>query len=418
MGKIRENKFAEPGFAESGLGKASLGEAGLAEPSFAEEYRKILADVFEDIVRHRWNLHEIPELGNEEFKTSAYLESVFTALGIKYEKHDTAIIGFIDAGSKTSIAFRTDMDGLPVAEQTGLERQSKHQGKMHACGHDGHMAMLLGMAHILGSGSYGLNKNIVFICQPAEENPGGAEPLVKTGFLGKYNVEEVFGIHLHPDIQQGYISTVPGPMMAMVSDLNIKIEGISAHGAMPHLGRDALLAAGQMVTQLQQIVSREIDPVSSAVVSVGTINGGEARNIICKDIYMEGTIRTFSEETSAYVNNRIQEIAEGVSKSCGVKVTAETDERYPPVINDQRLTEEFFKINPNSLPLVPQMISEDFSYYQKERPGLFFFVGTRNEDRGFIHGLHSASFQYEDESLLYGIQAYLRLLHSRGYIEI
>lgn len=388
---------------------------------------QLLEGVAEYIKDCRKHLHQIPELANEEFKTQAFIMEELTKMGISYEVHDTAVIGILKANAAYAeidgatapfaIAFRSDMDALPVREQSGNAFPSTQEGRMHACGHDGHMSMLLGTARLLSTGDLKRHCDFVFVFQPAEESVGGALPLIKTGFIERLGVKEIFGIHLHPNVPEGRLATASGPFMARGTDFNITVRGVSAHAAMPHLGIDALLAAAHFITNVQQIVSRNTDPTDTAVFTVGSLKAGERRNIIAKEAYMEGIFRTFSEEQGYYVERRMREIASAIETAHGVTFEFWVDHKYPAVINDARLAEEFFALNKNADRIKPQMISEDFSFYQREIPGLFFYVGTRNEERGFVHPLHSAQFDFVPDALIGGPRAYLNLLFGRGYIE-
>ncbi len=383
------------------------------------EFREALvAGALEYMKSCRRTLHQMPELANEEYKTQEFIIRELEEMGVPYEKHDTAVIGFLRASTDAdfAIAFRSDMDALPVCENTRCSYPSLNPGKMHACGHDGHMSMLLGMVRILTRTDVRRSCDFVFVFQPAEESVGGAAPLIKTGFIERYKVRQIFGIHLHPSIPEGRYATAAGPFMALGTDFNITVRGVSAHAAMPHLGIDALLAAAHFTTNIQQIVSRNTDPVETAVFTIGSIRAGERRNIIAKEAYMEGVFRTFSREQALYVEKRMREIAAAIEIAHGVKFEFWVDHKYPPVNNDAELAEEFFGLNPNADRIKPQMISEDFSFYQEVIPGLFFFVGTRNEEKGLVNPLHSAEFDFVPDVLANGPRAYLNLLISRGYI--
>ena len=238
---------------------------------------------------YRRDLHQIPELAFDLYLTSAYVKKELERMG--YQTISTAKTGLIavkNGKSDEAIAFRSDMDALPVTELTNVSFPSKHDGKMHACGHDGHMSMLLGFAEYV-SKLKDLNKTIVFIFQPAEEGPGGAKVIIEEGIFEKYKISKIFGIHLYPGLDEGLYGLVNGPMMAQNGEFNIHVHGKSAHGAQPHLGSDALLASSHLVTQYHSIISRFLDPLDPAVITVGTSNGGEARNIIAQDIKMTGT---------------------------------------------------------------------------------------------------------------------------------
>ncbi len=374
------------------------------------------------IKKCREDLHQIPEIANKEFKTHDYIKERLNEMQIRYETHATGIIGFLPAneitdGTKGAVAFRSDIDALPVTEQTENPHPSLHEGMMHACGHDGHMAMLLGWAKILTDENAKRTRDVVFIFQPAEENPGGAKILVDTGFMQKYGVDEVFGIHLNSIVEEGKLATCAGPMMADNTVFRITVTGTGSHAAMPHMGTDTVLASAHLLTQLQQIVSRNSDPHETVVLSVGLIRGGVQLNVLAKETYMEGTLRTFSREAARLAVERMEQICEGISTSHNVRAKFKILAKYPAVVNDEKLTQEFFDLNENAETILPQMISEDFSEYQKVVPGLFFYVGTKNEEKGLVHSLHSPHFDFVPDALLNGPKAYLNLLMSRGDLD-
>lgn len=362
----------------------------------------------------RQALHQIPELGEEEFKTSQYIISQLEKLQIPYEKtSDTGIIATLNENNfeKGSIAFRADMDALPIEEKSAYAFPSKHLGKMHACGHDVHMAMLLGLCHYLKLNTKASDPQWVFIFQPAEEGPGGAQPLVEKGYLKKYAVKEIYGIHVHPDIEEGQIGICKGPAMAMVGEMDVKILGKKSHGAMPHKGNDALLAACQWVNAIQTIVSRRLDPIEPAVVTIGKIEGGERRNILTSEVSLEGTLRVFDEKVFEQLVLELEKKLKGLCIMFDVDYKWEVRALYPPVFNDASLVERFTEgYNGELVWMKPQMISEDFSYYQKEVPGVFYFLGTRNTEKAYTYGLHHEKFQVDDRVMLAGLKSYLHCI--------
>jgi amidohydrolase len=370
--------------------------------------------------KHRRALHKIPELGFHEHKTNAYIKNALKALNIPFkESAKTGVIGFINKNKEKTIAFRSDMDALNIQELNDVSFKSTIKENMHACGHDGHMSMLLTFAHFLKRHEENLNVNVVFIFQPAEEGPGGAEVLIEEGLIKNYNISEIYGTHLYPSIDEGKIGLRKGPMMASVGEFQITLHGKSTHGAMPHLGIDTIAVAAQLIGQMQRIISREIHPTTAGVVSIGKIDGGTRTNIIAEKVDMYGTIRAFDAKTNAFIQKRIVDILKGLRTSYSIEFDTHFNDMYPVVNNDPELADDFIKANgeDNIIEVPLQMISEDFSYYQKEVPGLFVFLGVRNETKGFINGLHNSRFNFDEKNLLTGVQSYINVMKYKKYLE-
>lgn len=362
----------------------------------------------------RRDLHRIPEPGLMENETTDYIISYLKGLGLEVQRgvSGTGAIGYLKGteGRKT-IAYRADIDALSVDEHTGVEYCSTKAGYMHACGHDGHTAILLGYAGYAARNRGKIKNNLLFIFQPAEEGPGGAEAIVKAGILKSYNVDCIFGLHIYPEIQEGKVACRPGAMMAQTGEFDIHIKGKSAHGAMPHKGSDALVAAAAALMALNTAVSRNVDPLEPAVLTVGRLEGGERRNIIAGEAVLEGTMRAFNEETYTAVRSRVTGVAQHLPEAYGCIAEVEIRDMYPAVNNNEQLFEVFKKAvgEENMEVIKPMTISEDFSYFQKEVPGLFFMLGSRNESKGYINPLHSNKFNFNEEILLLGIQLFENL---------
>ncbi|MGB4589863.1 MAG: M20 family metallopeptidase, partial [Clostridiaceae bacterium] len=349
-----------------------------------------IEELYETVKEIRRDLHQIPEISFDLPKTSQYVKEKLEAFG--YEPQSVAHTGWIaviKGKSEEAVAFRSDMDALMVTEETGAEFASLHQGKMHACGHDGHMAMLLGFAKYLKSLDV-LEKTVVLIFQPAEESPGGARIIMETGVLQALNVQKIYGFHLYPGLPEGIIGLAKGPMMARSGEFDIKVEGQSSHGGQPHLGIDAILAATQIISGAQTIISRNMDPLEPVVVNIGTIQAGEARNIVAGTAEMTGTIRSYNDEVYFSIKEKLKGICDGVMYMTGAKVSLEIRDFYPPVVNDEGLVEALKKKFPEERYeiLKPLMTAEDFSYYQQEFRGVFMMLGTKREDRGWTYPLH------------------------------
>lgn len=378
-----------------------------------DEKIKALKD---EVIAIRRQLHKIPEPGLNEYATTKYITEYLNKLSIPSEigPAGTGVIAYIEgkSGSNT-IAFRADIDALPVEEQTGAEYCSQNKGFMHACGHDGHTAILLGFAKLLKQLENELHSNVLLIFQPAEEGPGGAEVIVKAGILAKYNVSCIFGLHIFPDIEEGKIGCRPGAMMAQTGEFDLWVKGKSCHGAMPHKGYDALIAASDVVLTLNTIVSRYVDPIEPAVVTVGRMVCGERRNIIAGEAVLEGTMRAFNENTYNILRSRVIKIATSISDAYGCEGSYEIRDMYPAVHNDERLFDKLMKsLDKEDLILLnPLTLAEDFSYYQKKIPGLFLMLGSGNDEKGNSYPLHSNKFNFDEEILILGIQLFYNLFN-------
>ena len=387
-------------------------------------YMKIDSDIAklrDQVISHRRWLHQYPQIGYQEEKARDYIINFlkdlnFDEIKIMARTGIKALIKGKEEGK--TLAFRADMDALSITEETELEYASKHKGFMHACGHDGHMAMLLGFAQWLSENKDNLSYNVVLLFQPSEETVGGALPMIEEGALQNPDVDCIFGYHIMPEVPQGKIGLLSGPLMASTTEFTIDLTGISAHGAMPHKGVDAILAAAHYITQMQSILTRRIDPFQQAVVTIGKFQGGEARNILASNVRMEGTIRTFDEGTAFLINKYMKDLLKGMETSHGIRGELKELVYYPPVINHQELADKVKKIVPQEMlhPINPMTIAEDFSYFQQQVPGLFIFLGSRNEEKNHTHPLHSNQFQFDEELLLTGIQLYKNIMKNKEVI--
>ena len=371
-------------------------------------------NMVEELRQMRRDLHKIPELGLKEYKTSAYIREKLEGFGITELGTwlETGVVAVIRGkGKKEAVAFRADMDALPVTEQTGCDFTSEHVGCMHACGHDGHVTVLLGFAQYLQEHKDELENDVVLIFQPAEEGPGGAQLLVDAGLFEKHPVRCIIGCHIFPQVPQGKVACRKGAMMARNGEVDVHIYGESAHGAQPQLGHDAVLAAGAVITGLHTILSRNVSPLDSGVLTFGAIHGGEACNIIAKEVKLEGTMRAFSDEAYETMTKRVQEVASGIAAGYGCKGEAVFRHMYRVVDNDPRLVELLQEVaGDNYEETPPYMLAEDFSLYLQKVPGMFFFLGSGNAEKGYIHSLHSAQFQFDEEILALGVETYAKLL--------
>lgn len=330
----------------------------------------------EETKLYRRYLHQIPEGGFCEKETSKYIKEKLEEFG--YEVNTVAKTGLaaFRQGENTgeSIAFRADMDGLKIMEETELSYKSKNFDYMHACGHDGHMSILLGFAHYISS-IESLNKGILFIFQPAEEGPGGAEIIIEEGILKKYNVKHVFGLHLFPGLDEGEIGVRGGAVMAHTGEFVINIKAESGHGAIPNKANDGIIVAAQLINSYQSIISRNINPIEGTVLTIGTIHGGERCNVIAEKVRMEGTLRALDKAVYLKIKKRMTAINKGLEIMFNVSIAIEFRDMYPAVVNNKKLLKEIIKFLPENrvVEVEPMMLAEDFSYYQEEVPSLFFF---------------------------------------------
>lgn len=364
------------------------------------------------IISMRRYFHQIPEIGMEEWETSKKIKEELRKMDIPYQEiAKTGVIGTIGNGSKT-VALRADMDALKIVERTGLSYASQHEGFMHACGHDGHMAALLGAAKVLKAHEKDLNITVKLLFQPAEECVAGARKMLEEDCLEE--VDEVFGIHIFSDIPSGKVSLEPGPRMASTNQVTITVEGRPGHAGKPHQCVDATVVAAQILINLQSIVSRFLDPIDSAVVSFGSFHSGTLRNIISGKAILEGTVRTFSRETASFIGEKIKEVAINIGNAYGARVDVDFQlDAHPAVINDDKIAKiaelgARMVLPETSFISVPKMmLGEDFSLYLQKVPGVFAFVGCGNEEKGCIYPNHHDKFMIDEDSLLIATMLHL-----------
>ncbi|WP_065410508.1 N-acetyldiaminopimelate deacetylase [Pseudobacillus wudalianchiensis] len=362
----------------------------------------------------RRDLHQIPELGFKEYKTQSYILEYLRSLPqerLEVKTWRTGILVKIKGktGQRT-IGYRADMDGLPIEEQTGLDFQSSHPGFMHACGHDVHMSIALGvLTHFV---HHEIDPDLLFIFQPAEEGPGGAQPMIESKEMSEWLPDEIYALHIAPEYPAGTIATKEGMLFANTSELFIDLTGKGGHAAFPHETKDMVVVAAHLITQLQTVVSRNTNPLDSAVVTIGKLTGGTVQNIIAETARLEGTIRTLSAESMLKVKKRIEALVKGIE--VGFECTAAIDYgcNYYQVNNDPAVSERFisFMEHQEDIQLVickEAMTGEDFGYMLKEIPGLMFWLGV-----GSDYGLHHAKLNPNEEAITVGIEALTRYFHT------
>jgi hippurate hydrolase len=380
-----------------------------------------VADLQPDIQAWRRDIHEHPELLYDVHRTSAFVadrlrefgcDEVATGLG------RTGVVGVIKGrkpagnGGVKVIGLRADMDALPIEEKTNLAYASKTPGVMHACGHDGHTAMLLGAARYLAE-TRNFAGDAVVIFQPAEEGGAGAAAMIKDGLMDRFAIEQVYGMHNGPGIPLGAFAIRPGPIMASTDSIDIKIEGLGGHAARPHKCVDSVLVGAQLVTALQSIVSRSVDPLDSAVISICEFHAGDARNVIPHTAILRGTVRTLTPEVKELVGKRVREIVAGVAQITGAKIDLEYISGYPVTVNHARETDIATRVakevagDANVHDTAPMMGAEDFSYMLEARPGAFIFCGN-----GDTAGLHHPAYNFNDEAIVFGTSYWIRLVEN------
>lgn len=371
--------------------------------------------LLEDVIRNRRELHKIPETALNEFKTQKYLKEYLISIGLNpQEICETGLYVYIEGKDKENcIAFRSDIDALNIMEENQIDFVSQNKGQMHACGHDGHMATLLGFAKYLTT-IQPLEKSVLLIFQPAEEAPGRAKEICESGLLKKYSVKEIYGMHLFPELPEGTLGCRAGAFFAQPTCIYGKITGKSGHGAMPHKGVDALQAFTKVVDAYQTIISRNFSPFETTALTIGKFQGGSAFNILPETVEFWGTLRTFSQENTDYALKRIKEIHRGIEVAYNVKIEENLEVMYPPVINDEKLYKKFLESmkDMTCVEYEPLAIAEDFAYYQQKVPGLFILLGTRNEEKGYIQGLHNCRFNFDEKALLKGIEMFAKIYHN------
>lgn len=375
----------------------------------------------EEIISIRRHLHQYPELGFNEHLTSSFVADYLRKLGLQVQSGlaGTGVVALLESGHPgPCLAVRADMDALPIQELTGLPYASCHDGIMHACGHDGHMAMVLGAARMLVETKEKLCGSVKFIFQPAEEMLGGARHMIHAGVLESPRVDGIVGLHLWPDLPTGVFGVKAGTVMASMDHVDITIQGRSGHGAAPHQGVDAIIAAAQLLTALQVLISRESDPSEPVVLSMGSIHGGSLPNIIADTVEMRGTVRAIDQATRERMQRRVTELAELVSSGMSAKAEVKYEFGYPPTVNDaslidlaeETLSSLYGKTSIQHLSH-SQMTSEDMAYYMEQIPGAFLLVGTGGKESG-KYPLHHPQMTIDEKSLALGAQFLSRFVEN------
>ena len=380
-----------------------------------------VADLQPEIQAWRRDIHQHPELLYDVHRTAAFVadrlrefgcDEIVTGLG------RTGVVGVIKGrkpagnGDVKVIGLRADMDALPIEEATNLPYASKTPGKMHACGHDGHTAMLLGAARYLAE-TRNFAGDAVVIFQPAEEGGAGAAAMIKDGLMERFGIEQVYGMHNGPGVPVGSFAIRTGPIMAATDAIDIRIEGLGGHAARPHKCIDTVLAGAQLITSLQSIVSGTVEPLESAVISICEFHAGNARNVIPQVAELKGTVRTLTPETRELVEKRVREVVAGVAQTTGTKIDLTYERGYPVTVNHASQTAFAKQVakeiagDANVHDVPPMMGAEDFAYMLEARPGAFIFCGNGN-----TAGLHHPAYNFNDEAIVYGTSYWIKLVEN------
>jgi len=371
------------------------------------------------LVEWRRDLHRHPELGFDVHRTATFVGEQLERLGLEVRRGigRTGVVGLLRArvSSGPAVLLRADMDALPIQEVAGRDYGSTAEGKMHACGHDGHTAMLLGAATLLADRQDRLARDVVFCFQPAEEGGGGGRLMVEDGVLDVTEIGQVYGLHLWSPFEAGTVGLRAGAAMAAQDEFTIRIRGRGGHGAQPHENQDPIVAAAAVITALQTVVARNVNPNESAVITVGGMHAGSAGNITPDHAELEGTLRSFSEEVRLLLRRRVEEIVEGISAAHGCEGKLELRPGYPTLVNDAaavevaRVAAEAVFGPAGLIEHEPLAASEDFSYFLQQRPGAFVFVGAGNQERGITAPHHSPRFDIDESVLPRGSELLSRL---------
>ena len=379
-----------------------------------------VADLQPDIQAWRRDIHQHPELLYDVHRTAAFVADRLREFGCDEVVTGVGQIGVVarikgrkpaGEGIKT-IGMRADMDALPIEEQTNLPYASKTPGKMHACGHDGHTAMLLGAARYLAE-TRNFAGDAVVIFQPAEEGGAGGAAMVRDGLMERFAIDQVYGMHNGPGIPIGSFAIRPGPIMAATDEVDIRIEGFGGHAARPHKCVDSVLVGAQLITALQSIVARSVDPLDSAVISICEFHAGNARNVIPQTAELKGTIRTLTPEVRVLVEKRVREVVAGVAQITGARIDLDYNRNYPVLNNHAAQTEIARTVakqiagDANVHEMSPLMGGEDFAYMLEARPGAFIFCGN-----GDSAGLHHPAYNFNDEAIVYGTSYWIKLVEN------
>jgi amidohydrolase len=395
------------------------------QPIDPQKIRPEIQALQPQLVELRRKLHQQPELGFQEQLTAEVIQKKLQEWGIQYQSGiaKTGIVAILQ-GKRTSfdlkgLALRADMDALPIQEENDVSYRSQRDGLMHACGHDGHTAIALMTAYYLSQHRELFAGTVKIIFQPAEEGPGGALPMVQAGVLKNPDVHGIIGLHLWNNLPLGTVGVRSGPLMAAVEQFDIEIQGRGGHGAMPHQTVDALLVGAEVVSALQSIVSRNVNPLESAVVTIGKFQAGNARNVIADRATIQGTVRYFSPQLNGYFQPRISDVVTGICSAYGAAGQVDYQMLYPPVVNHERMTDLVrsvaMKVVDTPLGIEPDcqtMGGEDMAFFLQEVPGCYFFLGAANPELGLAYPHHHPRFDFDETALMVGVEMLVRCVEN------
>lgn len=384
----------------------------------SEQINRIEAELKEN----RRYIHMHPELSFREYNTSSFIQKKLDEMGIKYVSGiaENGICAYIygnkniESESMKSILIRADMDALPIDEVSDKPYKSQNKNVMHACGHDAHIAVLLGVCKVLNNFKDKFGGVVKAVFQPGEETSGGALPMIEEGVLENPHTDVCVALHCDSDLDCGTIRVKPGSLYASPDDFRITVKGKGGHGAEPHNCIDPIMISASIIQALNNLISRETDPFDNAVISVGSIHGGSATNIIPDSVEIQGTARSLTNEVRGFLKKRIGETAEGICKTFGAECEYEYTELFPPLINDEKLAEDVYDSACRSIGKdkcvwggAPTMAGEDFSYFSQNRPSVLFKLGCRNKSLGIVSLIHHSSFDIDENCLKTGVKVFV-----------
>lgn len=384
----------------------------------SEQINRIEAELKEN----RRYIHMHPELSFREYNTSSFIQKKLDEMGIKYVSGiaENGICAYIygnkniESESMKSILIRADMDALPIDEVSDKPYKSQNKDVMHACGHDAHVAVLLGVCKVLNNFKDKFGGVVKAVFQPGEETSGGALPMIEEGVLENPHTDVCVALHCDSDLDCGTIRVKPGSLYASPDDFRITVKGKGGHGAEPHNCIDPIMISASIIQALNNLISRETDPFDNAVLSVGSIHGGSATNIIPDSVEIQGTARSLTNEVRGFLKKRIGETADGICKTFGAECEYEYTELFPPLINDEKLAEDVYDSACRSIGKdkcvwggAPTMAGEDFSYFSQNRPSVLFKLGCRNKSLGIVSPIHHSSFDIDENCLKTGVKVFV-----------
>ncbi len=390
----------------------------ISTPENTSKIRQEIQSLQSWLVQVRRQIHQFPELGFQEKITSHLIAQKLSEWNIEHETGiaQTGVVAIIRSNKPGPVlGIRADIDALPITEQNDIPYRSQHNGKMHACGHDGHTAIALGTAYYLSQHRDDFAGTVKIIFQPAEEGPGGAQPMVEAGVLNKPDVDALIGLHLWNNLPLGTVGVRSGYLMAAVELFRCTLLGKGGHGAIPHQTTDAVVLAAQVVNALQTIVARNIDPLESVVLTVGELHAGSAYNAIADTANLRGTVRYYNPNYEGYIGKRTEEIIAGVCQSHQASYDLEYWQLYPPVVNDsaiadlvREVAETVVETEAGVAPECQTMAGEDVSYFLREVPGCYFFLGSANPQQGLDYPHHHPRFNFDESALGMGVEMFVR----------